>query len=466
MSRNAKTVSLVMTAAALLLLCLVASPQTYAADALVVEQKAVAQRFLEVERRLLEMAAGLETTDPSRSRHLLEAAALARREFIADRMARIGELLSAERYAEAIELEQETLAALYALMEALGARQWGEDLERLEGLAQELDRLIQRQRRAAEHLAGAPAQELPGLAGEQESVRRDTERLRAQVQGACADPLGRVASSMQSASSSMKAAAQDLKAGEREDALLHQQDATRALEAARSRLQEVIARSRAERNRELVRRLVAALRRTLGRQEAISRDTVELDARLGAGAQLGRAEHLEVHALAERERGLEAELREAARMLGREEVGSVLSCVLACLGDDAAEVARRLDELHTGATTQQLQRALEDSLREVIAALEGKKDPSALDAVQAERRRGPEGREEFALIPAVAQLKLLRALQWNVNRRTERLDASRGGTGLLPAEAAPELALLRRRQAEIRKMAGSLQRAIAIRAEQ
>ena len=270
----------------LLALCLAAAAQEPAAgDPLVVEQATVSERFREAERRLLEMAQGLKESDPARAAHLAEVVARARREFVADGMSRIARLLEQERYTEAIELEEQVLDDLAALVDALSARQWTEDLERLTGLGRRLDDLVERQRRAEENLARAgESEDLAAALQEQEAIHRDTTELLGELDHAV-EGSSAAAGQLRSASRAMEAAMRELEANRGKTALPHEENARRALEAARRAVRDAAATVVAERQRELLGRLIATLRETLARQEVGEAIVTVADAfRLSAAA--------------------------------------------------------------------------------------------------------------------------------------------------------------------------------------
>ncbi len=427
--------------------------QELARDALAREQGTVRERFREAEKRLLEMAQSLKESDPARAERLTEVVALARQKFIADAMSRIEQLLKQKRYTEAIQVEQQVLENLSEIVDILSAQHLSEDVEGLRGLARKLDDLIERQRRAAEALSAA---QLAQALKEQEGIYRDAAQLQGEL-SALQDLAGSISGQMRSASRAMEAAIRELAAGEARAAAPHQGEALAALQEARRAAQQRLARLVAEKQRETLRRLLAIFLDVLGRQRAISEDTARLDARLPGKQPPSREQQLEARGLAERERQLMPLLGQASALLEADESGQAVAALLHSLGEDLEAVAGRLDRVQAGRATQELQRMVEETLQEAIAALQAEQQWRASNPQEAEREaaRSPEGKGP--LLPALTQLKLMRTVQAGLNRHTELLEAGRTAQGTLSAEVAGELKRLAHRQAELKAMAEKLQ---------
>ena len=101
-----------------------------------------------------------------------------------------------------------------------------------------------------------------------------------------------------------------------------------------------------------------------------------------------------------------------------EEDGTTISfpVVVENMRDNLTQVAAFLEQQATGIETQTLQHEIERTLEELIEALQiAKKSGSGSG-------QGKPGNCKPALLPDTAELKLLRALQLRVNRRTRSFD--------------------------------------------
>ena len=446
-----------IAAAVLLAAGTVAAQRSPGRDALVVEQQTVLERFREAEKRLLEMADQLRATDPARAEQFTKAVSIAREKFVIDNMARIAELLRRERYAEAMDLQEQTLAGLSELLAALASQEWRAEMARLGQLRRVLDGLIQRQQMASAELAAA-GRDLSDALREQEEVLSDTETLKGELEGAGAEGAGRAAGSVRVASRAMRAAADMLGAGTRRGVATQQREAERALAAARQQIDEAIREVKARRQQEMLSRLIEMLEGMLSAQQAVSRETAAAHERRSGLGPLPRDEWLLIRGLAVRERRI-IDMAQAAEALLREDGTSVvLPGALESLREDLEQAAALIDDMQIGAATQALQADIERTLAGLVEAFrlerkERAKDPGRPVSEAEERRDG-----QPPLVPALAELKIMRTLQQNLNLATERLEATRGDDGGLPPEAAGALKKLQRRQGELRTMALELGR--------
>jgi hypothetical protein len=91
---------------------------------------------------------------------------------------------------------------------------------------------------------------------------------------------------------------------------------------------------------------------------------------------------------------------------------------------DLDGLALRLTKLQCGAYTQQVQRDVMETLRELIEVIK-----EELDRKQGGQQQGDgdgqEGDQDDNLLPTSAELKMLKSLQVRVNRRTSNYDRLR-----------------------------------------
>jgi len=94
-----------------------------------------------------------------------------------------------------------------------------------------------------------------------------------------------------------------------------------------------------------------------------------------------------------------------------------------------------------------MQKEIETTLEELIEALK-----QAQQQKEGGGGGGGGGGGDPPLLPNSAELKLLRAAQMRVNRRTQAFDASRPGTGDLDGTQKNEVQNIANRQSEIAEM--------------
>ncbi len=124
--------------------------------------------------------------------------------------------------------------------------------------------------------------------------------------------------------------------------------------------------------------------------------------------------------------GGETELAVAAEkildILREEGTTVVIPDVIADMTKDLETLAKRLRKLNAGEYTQQIQQDVIDTLAELIEVIKDE-----LERRQAKQGSGdgPEGDPDESLLPTSAELKMLKALQLRVNKRTATFDKMR-----------------------------------------
>jgi hypothetical protein len=231
---------------------------------------------------------------------------------------------------------------------------------------------------------------------------------------ACSKCLGGACQSMASASSSLQkkspgnASSAQQKAGE---------ELKKAQEEVEKRLEELGEKM----DDEVIVRLEDIFREMLGRQQQATAQTVQLDAELRADKdeELRRADKITLRRLVQEEQDLSGMAQQALQLI--EEDGTTISfpVVVENMRDNLNQVATMIEQQQTGPPTQTLQHEIERTLEELIEALQiAKKQRSGSG-------QGQGGNCKPALLPNTAELKLLRALQLRVNRRTRSFDGDR-----------------------------------------
>ena len=281
--------------------------------------------------------------------------------------------------------------------------------KKLEELEKELKRLI----------------ELPDydkLAQEQEKTAEDTEKLLDQMKkeggqnGEGAPGTGNV----EQGKRAMQDAERNLRGKSAKGANRNQQEAIERLEKAREELEEILRQLREEEQLMLLEALERRLLKMLQQQTQIHKETLALDIRLrDAGETPPRALVDKGTQLGDGEAELAVEAEKVLEILKEEGTTVVIPDVVEDLKMDLDGLAARLRKLDTGEYTQQVQRDVMETLRDLIEVIQEEMN----------RRQGggqggepQEGEGEDPLLPTSAELKMLKALQERVNRRTSTFD--------------------------------------------
>lgn len=432
-------------------------------------QSQVGERMSQVEQRLLELARFVEDTEPERAGQLRRALALSREGFVVARMAEVGHLLAAERYAEAASVERQVLQDLERVAAALSAQAWAAELARLRRAEGELSELVRRQTGALEAASRllerlgmqAASAEDAAAATDQEAIRQAAEKLLAELGGGPgSDALGRGVRSMSAAQAALNAAA-------RAGAVAEEASAAQQLQAALSAVRQAMADLSAARRAEVRARLIEVLAAVLSGQEGVRAETERMQESVSGVQAVSRAARLALAGLAARQEALMQGLDQALELAASDPAAVALPVLLRAARQDVAACADLLRSGVTGAAVQDVQREIEAEIRAAIEALRGQEGAPPVPpapAGQPPQARG--ARPAAEAVDAGTELKLLRAMQASTQRRTAALDARRNARGELPPSSAGALEALSVRQAEVTTTLGALDEALGNRRTQ
>jgi len=329
----------------------------------------------------------------------------------------------------------------------------------LEGAARELaDRMAAIQKAAQDP-------QFPDQTGKQSDLAKETGQLASNMKGgrqgesssSQSSPSESGASpgqpSVQKASEHQQQAAGQLGRQQAASANREQNEALRNLQEARQSLSDAIAKDQEALQQESLARIEAMLRKILTAQKQVSADTQAAYARRKAEGEYERTEKIRLAELAAGEGQLAEETAKVLRVLAEEGTTVVFPVVLKEIREDLVKVQELLAALQAGPLAQGIQRQIEERLQELIDAL-----ATELARRQEENQqgggRGGQGRQP--LVPPLAELKMLRTLQTQINKRTALLDETKR-SGQVPAETIDvQHKVLADRQGAVGKMTRDL----------
>jgi hypothetical protein len=293
---------------------------------------------------------------------------------------------------------------------------------------QELQNALAELKKEQDRLQKPPEDTFDNLAKQQDATANKTGSLSDQVSkaGQSASKAGAAACSACSsclggACQSMAQASQSLQKKSPGSASSAQQKAGEELKKAQEEVEKRLEELGEKMDDEVIERLEDIFREMLGRQQQATAQTVQLDAELQAekDEDLRRADRITIRRLVQEEQELAGMADHALQLI--EEDGTTISfpVVVENMRDNLNQVATLIEQQQTGPPTQTLQHEIERTLEELIEALQiAKKQGSGSG-------QGQGGNCKPALLPNTAELKLLRALQLRVNRRTKAFDGDR-----------------------------------------
>ena len=260
--------------------------------------------------------------------------------------------------------------------------------------------------------SGSPAPGSPG-SGSPDSSSVEQEHRQ---DGPPPSPQERTQQRLQEAQDKMRDAGKHLEESKRKGAIADQEQALRKLEEAKAHLERILRQLREEEIQQMLVMLKARLRLMLDMQMKIYEETIRLD----EGREDRPAHEIEIACgkLRRREQKIFQEAERALILLREDGTSVAFPEALRQARMDMRQIADRLAELKTGPITQGLEEDVIQALEETVDAM-GK----ALQKLQNNQGK-PSGKGgkpgEKPLVDALAELRMIRALQVRVNRRTER----------------------------------------------
>ncbi len=260
-------------------------------------------------------------------------------------------------------------------------------------------------------------------------------------------------SELEQAREQMERAIEELKKQQRSKASEEQDRALAELLKAKEKLEEILRQLREEEQELLLAALEARFRDMLARQINVFNGTVGVaavpmdqrsDRQRGRAIELARAQD-------------EVALLAAKVLTLLKEEGSSIAFPEAVIQirDDMQTSARRLERLEVGELTQGIQKDIIESLEEMLEALQKEMEKSK-DKKQ-QQQQGQQGQQQDpALVDALAELRMLRSLQYRVNRRTKQLGRLVEGEQADDPDLVQQLRELSARQAKIQRTAYDL----------
>ncbi len=339
-----------------------------------------------------------------------------------------------------------------------------------------LQKALNELKNEAQRIASLPPEAFDKLARKQDDIANQTAQVEQKMQEAAQKAGGGGQGGeggqggkpqpgqqkVQQAQKSMQQASGGLRKQDPADANRQQGKAIKELEEALREIEERLAQLREETQLEKLARLEARFREMLSIQQRLTIQTALLEKkRSESGGTLARSDRNAVRAIGDDERRMEAvrseteakdaglagKAHQALEIILDDGTSVVFPDVVEQLRDDLITVGGLLaDNLRTDSYTAAMQKEIETTLEELIEALQ-----------QAQQQKegmggGGGGGGEPPLLPNSAELKLLRAAQLRVNRRTASLEEARPRNAPLDDVLKGETQKIAERQAEIGEM--------------
>lgn len=239
---------------------------------------------------------------------------------------------------------------------------------------------------------------------------------------------------LENAQQQMERALEELKEQEREKALEHEDEAIEELHEAASELEEMLKQLREEEKEMLLASLEARFQRMLIAETQIQEGTVSLAAtpqKDWLDQYYGRCREL-----AQQQTELAGECAQTVNLL--REDGTSVSILLAVedIEADMGSVSGWLQESKVGDLTQSVENDIIESFKQLIETTQKEMQEMKEQQQQSQQQEGSP--QKPGLVELMAEIKMLRNLQLQVNRRTKQVD------GLLHLAASEDLPSLKK----------------------
>lgn len=400
------------------------------------EQLGLALRLEVLQQQMDQAQTELEAADPLAAQTVADALDAARQLAISAAMRACAADIQENRLARATGAQGEVIDQLRELLDILANRRQHELDRRLSKLRQaeaELAELHVRQLGLCHDIEQNRAQDpsplrrdwLRRLGTQQDELRQQAERLARRLQGLMAD---RAAAAIAQAAAAMASGARAAAGGDVPGAARGAGEAEQALAQARRELAARLFAAQAELARAQLSRLEDALKQLYDQQQAALEETRRLEALRQQQGRLTRNQAISLSDLVRLEELLQNDTRRLAEGLAGP---GAFHLALLQAADFLGLAIELLAAQQTGPQTQQWQQRALERFGMVLAALApDEAQPPEGQSNTAGAEPGTPGGEPGAA-GRLAELKLLRLLQQEINLRTLQLDAAvaqRGGT--------------------------------------
>jgi hypothetical protein len=430
------------------------------------KQEQLRDQLDRVQRKMDQMAERLGDTDAMGADSLREAVDGSRQSGTAELMQNAAASVRQNQVGQAETAERQAAEDLKQMLDTL-ENNTERDLARLvEKLRQAEAKISELQKRQLEQLertreaqtkeeAEERRRQLQHLTRQQKQLEQEAARLAQQLRRLRAEKASK---SSASAAGHMQQANQQLQAADGEQAEAEQQ---KVLEDLQRAMQETV-QARREAEAQLAMEQLARIADTLAglhdRQRGLKDESARLDHEVQQRGGWARSQLATLRSTAESQQAVRSDTERAREVLTSAPVFALtLSRAMANM-DRAIEL---LGDRQAGNVTQTVQQAAADRIAQLLDALKS-------DANQ-EQQGAPEGEDEGGGgggggqggppsdgIPPIAQLKMLRSLQLEINERTRELHGVRQrDNGLSPAQQK-ELELLSSEQGTLAELVHDL----------
>ena len=254
--------------------------------------------------------------------------------------------------------------------------------------------------------------------------------------------------SVSKAAGAMKQAAGKMSEGGASESSEKQGQAVEELKKAAEELERAIEQAKAAAQAETLAKIEQILKDALARQKELTKVTSQTYEKRD-GDKYQRTQILKLAELSDGEGAVAKKVDGALARIRAEGTTAVFPMVLEEVCEDLTNVQNLLAKKKAGPLTQSVQKGIEKSLEELVDALQ--KEKSRRKKKKGSGGKGESGGKKPPLVPPVAELKMLRSLQVQINKRTLVLDASDRSGETSTTELKLQHKIVAKRQSRVAK---------------
>ena len=254
---------------------------------------------------------------------------------------------------------------------------------------------------------------------------------------------------VQKAKQEMDRAIEELKKNRKAKASDKQDQALAELLKAKEKLEEILRQLREEERAMVLAALEARFRDMLLRQEAVNNGTLAIHA-VPLDKRSDRHRNRAVE-LARNEDEISLLAAKALTLLKEEGSSVAFPEAVEQIREDMLTVARRLERADVGEITQNIEADIVESLKEILEAMQKELEKLKDEKQKQQQQQQQQQKKQEALVNKLAELKMLRSLQYRVNRRTKQMGRLVEGEQALDGDVVSQLRQLSERQAKVQK---------------
>ena len=260
-------------------------------------------------------------------------------------------------------------------------------------------------------------------------------------------------SEIQKAKREMDRAIEELKKNSKKGASEKQDKAIAALAKAKEQLEKILTILRQEEREMVLGQLEARFRDMLQKQEEIYNSTASIHS-VPVDDRTERHNNRAIE-LSRLEADVTLQAEKALTLLKEEGSSIAMPEAVEQIRDDMITITRRLEKVDVGEITQNVEQDVIEGLKEIIEAMQ-KEMEKMKDQKQQPPSQQQQKQQKQEQVNKLAELKMLRSLQFRVNRRTRQLGRQVEGEQALDPDLIGQLQQLADRQAKVQKATNDL----------